>query len=102
MQGQVDAGAKGEEALVGADVGGGLLAADVLFAGLEGEHPAAVAAAVGRLADDAPGHLAEVGLAAGHDAQVGAAVGQGVAQRLAFGHDDVGAIVAGAVAGGRG
>ena len=91
---QVDGGSQGEQALVGADVAGRLFAADMLLASLQREHEAAFAAAVDRLADDPARHAADELLAAGHDAQVGAAVGQGRAERLPFGHGDVGPVVA--------
>ena len=59
QRGQVDAGPQGEQALVGADVARGLFAADVLLAGLQRQHPAALAAAVDRLAGDAARHAAD-------------------------------------------
>ena len=37
---EVDGGAQGDQGLAGADVGGGLLAPDVLLAGVQGEHVA--------------------------------------------------------------
>ena len=58
-EGEVDRGAEGEEALVGADVARGLFAADVLLAGLQREDEAAFAAAVDGLAGDAAGHAAD-------------------------------------------
>ena len=60
--GQVDRGGHGAQGLVGADVGGGLLPADVLFPGLEGEDKAPAAFGVGGLAHDAAGELAHHGL----------------------------------------
>src|SRR5947199_5075619 len=50
---------EGEERLVGGDVRGRLLAADVLLARLQGEDIAALAGDVGRLADDTAGHAAD-------------------------------------------
>ena len=91
-QRQVDRRAQGQQALVGADVAGGLFAADVLLAGLQRQHPAAAAAAIDGLADQPAGHAADELLAAGHDAQVRPAEGHRVAQRLPFGHDDVGPV----------
>ena len=75
-QGQVDGGSQRQQALVGADVGGGALALDVLFAGGQGQHVGALAAVVHRLADQASGHLVDVLLAGGEEAQVWAAVGE--------------------------
>ena len=48
-----------EQRLVGRHVRRRLLAADVLLARLQGEHEAAVAVEVGRLADDPAGHAAD-------------------------------------------
>src|SRR5204863_7613766 len=56
---EVDEPAEGEERLVRRDVGGRLLAADVLLTCLEREDEAAAAVEVGRLADDAPRHPAD-------------------------------------------
>ena len=91
---QVDRRPQGQQPLVRADVAGGLLAADVLLAGLQGQDPAALAAAIDGLADQPAGHAADELLAAGQDAQVRPAEGHRVAQRLAFGHDDVGPVLA--------
>ena len=59
--------------LVGADVAGGLLAADVLLACLQRVHEAASAVRVARFADEASGHLPDEGLTGGEDAEVRAA-----------------------------
>ena len=67
----------------------------MLLAGLQRQHPAALAAAIDRLAGDPARHAAHELLAAGHDAQVRPAERHRAAQRLPFGHDDVGAVVAG-------
>ena len=56
---QVDGRAHGTEGLVGADVGGGLFPADVLFPGLEREHKAAFARCVHGFAHNAARQLAE-------------------------------------------
>ena len=93
-RGEVDAGAEGEQPLVGADVRRRLLAADVLLAGLQGEDPAPLAVAVDRLADDPAGHLADELLATRQDAQVRAAVRHRIAQALPLGDHDVGPIIA--------
>lgn len=89
--------AQGAQGLVGADVGRGLGAADVLLAGLQGEHIAGAAFQIRGAAHDTAGELADMLLAAGHDAQIGAAEAQGLAQALAFGHGDVGAHLAGSL-----
>src|SRR5439155_12906328 len=52
-QREVRRDADGQQRLAGADVGGRLLAADVLLACLQGEHVAATAVVVARLARDA-------------------------------------------------
>ena len=61
---EVDDAAERVERLRGADVRRRLLAADVLLARLEREHEAAAPVDVGRLAGDAAGHAAQVGLVA--------------------------------------
>ena len=101
-QRQIDRRPQGEQALVRADVARGLFAADVLLAGLQREHEAALAAAIDRLAGDAARHAADEAFAAGHDAEVGAAVLHGRAQRLPFGDGDVGAPIAGPLQAGPG
>ena len=91
----MDGGGQGTEAGVGADVGGGLLPADVLLAGGEGEDEAAPAELVHRLARDAAGHLPQVGLAGGEESGGGAAEVQGVAEALEGAGGEVGAQGAG-------
>jgi len=59
---------QGAQSLVGADVGRGLLAADMLLPGLQGQHEAGLAALVHGAADNAAGHLTDKLLVAGHDA----------------------------------
>src|SRR5207237_935019 len=75
--GEVDGGAQGEQTLVGADVARRLLATDVLLARLQRQHPAALAIAIGRLADQSSRHLAQELLvaAAGQQPDVRPAVG---------------------------
>ncbi len=70
---QVNGGAQGEQSLVRADIAGRLLAADVLFARLQRQHPTASPAAIHGLAGDTSGQPSHEFFAAGHDAQVGAA-----------------------------
>ena len=72
-----------------------LLAADVLLAGREGQHEAALAVGVDRLAAEPPGHLSHELLAAAEQAEVGSAEIESDAERLAFADDDVGAKIAG-------
>ena len=57
---EVDRGGDGHQGLVRADVGVGLLAADVLLAGLERQDVAGLAVDVDGLADDAARHPADV------------------------------------------
>ena len=90
VDGEEDGDHHGDEGLVGADVAGGLFAADVLLAGGEGEDVAALAVHVLGFADEAAGHLAEELFLAGDDAAVGAAVAEGDAEALRFQRDDVG------------
>ncbi len=92
---QVDDAAEGVQRLRGADVGGRLLAADVLLAGLQGEHEAAAAIDVGGLAGDPAGHPPQVLLAGGEQPEGGPAEVQAVAQRLALADGHVDAALAG-------
>ena len=87
---EVDHAGEGVERLRGADVGGGLLAADVLLAGLQREHEAAAAVHVDGFAGDAARHAAQVLLAGGEQAEGGTAEVEPVAERLplADGHVD--------------
>src|SRR5262245_59229622 len=63
--GQVDETSQRQQSLVRRDVRSRLLAADVLLAGGERQDEAAPAVRVGRLADDAAGHAADVVRTAG-------------------------------------
>ena len=81
--------------LRGADVVGGLLAPDVLLTRLQGEHEAAPALGVERLARDPPGHLAYEALGRGEEPERGAAEVEPVAERLALADAHVDAAVAG-------
>ncbi len=91
---QVDAAAQGQQALVGADVRGRLFAADVLLAvcSVSTQHRLPWRSVVWPTIR--PGQLAEKCFAAGHDAQVRPAEGHRVAQRLPFGHHDIGPVFA--------
>ena len=72
------------EAGIGADVAGRLLAADMLLAGGEGQHPAAPAFGIDGLADEPPRHLADEFLARGEQADIGPAEIQRIADGLAL------------------
>ena len=91
---QVDEAAEGEERLVGGDVRGRLLAADVLLARRQRQDEAAPALRVGRLADDAAGHPADVLLLARDEAVVRAAVGHRVPGPLPLADRERAAVVA--------
>ena len=94
-QGHVDREGQRAQPRVGADVAGRLLAADVLLAGRERQHEAALAVGVDGLARDPARHLADMLFAAGEQADVGAAEVEADADRLAFADHDVGAHFAG-------
>jgi hypothetical protein len=70
----VDKPGEREERLVRRDVRGRLFAADVLFAGLQGQDIGAPAFDVGRLTDDPAGHAPHIVGARRHEAVVGPAV----------------------------
>ena len=91
----VHAGHDGEQDLRGADVGGGLLAADVLLAGLEGEAVGLGSAGVDGDADEAAGQVALEFVAGGEEGGVGAAVAHGDAEALGGADGEVGAEFAG-------
>ena len=86
---------EGEQRLVGGDVGGRLLAPDVLLARLQGQHIAAVARGVDRLADDPARQPPDELRARGEEAVVRAAVAHRVAGRLALADRHRAAVVAG-------
>ena len=69
-------------------------AADMLLAGLKGQYPTASTAAIDGLTDQPAGQAADELLTASQDAQVRPAESQRIAQRLPFGHDDVGCVIA--------
>src|SRR5271163_5159975 len=88
---------KGEraQARVGADVARRPLPPDVLLARRQGQYPAALAVRIDGLADDSARHLADEFVTAGEQTEIGAAEIERVAERLAFGGDDVGRHLAG-------
>ncbi len=92
---EVDRGGDGHQRLVRADVRIGLLAADVLLAGLQRQHVAGLAVDVDRLTDDPPGHPADVVEPGGDQPEVRATVVQVVAERLTLRDGDVGAELSG-------
>ena len=79
----------------GADVAGGLLAADVLFAGAEREAQRGFAARILGHADDAAGHLSLELLARGKKSRVRSAVPERHAETLGAANGDVRAEFAG-------
>ena len=95
-------GDHGQQHLGGADVGGGLLAADVLLAGLQGEAVGGAAGGVDRHADQPAGQRALVGVAGGQEAGVGPAEAERHAEALGRADHDVGARSRRAAAAGRG
>ena len=92
-RGEVDGRRERQERLVGADVAGRLLAADVLLAGAHRHDEGATSFEVLRLADEAPGDLAHERVGAGNDAQVRATVAERDAQWLALASRDVRAVL---------
>lgn len=91
----VHGGHVGEQRLGRADVGGGLIPADVLLAGLQREAVGVAAVGVPRDADHAAGHEPHQRLAAREEAGVRAAVAHGHAHALRRAHGDVRAHVGG-------
>jgi len=81
----------GEENLGGTDVAGGAVAADVLFAGLEGKAVGGAAGGVFGDADEAAGEEALVGELGGEVGGVGAAEADGDAEALGVADGDIGA-----------
>ena len=80
-----------QQHLRGADVGGRLLAADVLLAGLQGEAVGRLAGRVHRHADQPARHRALECIAAGHEAGMRAAEAERHAEALGVADHDVGA-----------
>ena len=95
--GQVDEAGQSEQRLVRRDVGRGLLTADVLLAGLQGEDIAALARGVGGLADDPARHAAGVVRLSGDEPVVRAAEGLEVARALPLADGDRATVVAGSL-----
>ncbi len=91
----MDREGEGAQPGIGADVARRLLAADMLLAGRQGQHPAAPALGIDRLADQTSGHLPDEFLAAGEQPDMRSAEIQRVSEGLAFGSDNVRAHLAG-------
>ena len=89
MVDRVHAGHHRQQHLRGADVGGGLLAADVLFAGLQGEAVGGLAERVDGHADQAARHRALEGVLAGQECGMRAAEAEGHAEALGVADHDV-------------
>ncbi len=87
--GQVDRGGHGAQSLVGADVGGGLLPADVLLSGLESQDVAAVSVVVRGLADDTAGEFTHVFALAGKESDIRTAIAERNTQGLAVSDGNV-------------
>ena len=87
--GQVDGRCQGVQRLVGADVGSGPLATDVLFPRLQGEDIAGAPLGIGGATHQTAGHLAYVLLLAAEQTQVWPAEGRRDADGLSFSRDDV-------------
>ena len=87
--GEVDHPAERVQGLRGADVVGGLLAADVLLAGLEGQHEAAPPVGVHRLPRDPARHPAQVLLRGAEEPERGTTEVEPAAERLALADRDV-------------
>mmetsp|Transcript_21516 Transcript_21516/g.66703 ORF Transcript_21516/g.66703 Transcript_21516/m.66703 type:complete len:377 (+) Transcript_21516:1929-3059(+) len=85
----VERGDVSQQRLRGADVGGGLIAADVLLARLHRHAQRAVAVGVHRHADDAPGHQPLVLVGGRKEGGVGATVAHGHTKALRRAHHHV-------------
>src|SRR5712691_4810569 len=85
----MNGGCKRAQRLVGANVGGGLLAANVLFARGQRQHKTAAPVAVGRLPRKAARHLPDKFFSRGDDANIGPAVAWSKTKALAFQRNDV-------------
>src|SRR3954463_5912858 len=64
---------QGDKGLVSANIRSRLLAPDVLLASRKRKHEPALSVAIGSLADEASGHLADVSFPRGDDAAIGTA-----------------------------
>src|SRR5207237_1902978 len=89
MDGHENVGHQRNERLISADVRCSLFTPNVLFTGGECENKTAFAAAIRGLADQASGHLANIGFARGNHAAVRTAECERHAERLRFHGDNV-------------
>ena len=85
----------GEERLGRADVGGGLLATDMLLACLQGHSVRATPVDIEGDANESPGHLPDIRVARGKKCRVGSAVTKRHAKPLRAAYDDICARLAG-------
>ncbi len=88
-QGQVDCRSQSHQALVGANVGSGAFALDVLFAGGQRQHIGTLAAVIHCLTDQAASHLVDILLAGGEKTQVRSAERKRDSQRLALASNNI-------------
>ena len=102
VPGGIHAGDDGKENLGGADVAGGLVAADVLLTGLEAETHGGVAVAVDTDADEAAGELAFEFVFHRHVGGVGTAAAHGDPEALGAADGDIRAPFAGRLQKGQG
>ena len=91
QQRQVGGEGQRDQAGIGTDVAGRLLAADMLFARRQGQHETTLAAGVHGFAAKPARRLAHMFFAAGEQAQVRPTKQQPGAERLAFADHDIGA-----------
>ena len=92
---RIETGDNGQQRLGGADIAGRLVAADMLFAGLQGHAQGRVAAPVHRDADDAPGQRPGM-LAAGREkGRVRPAIAKRHAEALGVADHNIGPGLAG-------
>ncbi len=96
-RGHVNGGCQRKQTLIGADVGCGAFAFDVLFAGGEGQHVGALSAIVNGFTDETSSHFVDVGFLGGEEAEVGSAKPERNAKRLRFADDDVRAHLGGSL-----
>src|ERR1700691_4336636 len=93
-QRQIDGRRSHQKSLVGADVGRGLAAPDVLLPRLQRQREARAALGIDGAAYDTPGHLAYVREARRHEAEIRAAGRERYAERLSLAAYDIGAALA--------
>src|SRR5579864_6001085 len=89
-QGEMNRRCKRAKCLIGANVRGGLLAANVLFARGECEDKTTAPFRISRLPSKAAGHLANIFVTRGDDANERTAITRREAKALAFHSHDVG------------